>query len=98
MKAEELKNLIINILAEKPRFFDGVSVKDIKNLLGEHYHISISEKLIIKVMLELTKCENEEEEGFVCGDGSTLIFADDHGYEESKMRGLHRYGWYNLTL
>lgn len=33
MKAEKLKFIIINILAEKPRFFDGVCAKDIKNLL-----------------------------------------------------------------
>ncbi|MEA5595763.1 hypothetical protein [Rivularia sp. UHCC 0363] len=99
MKAEELKNKIVDILKNvNPRFFDGVRVKDIKKLLLEHYDISVSERTIIKVMLELTKCEDEEKDGFICGDGSTLIFADDHECENFKMRGLHRYGWYNLTL
>ncbi|NJL64760.1 MAG: hypothetical protein HC903_26800 [Methylacidiphilales bacterium] len=97
MKAEELKTKIVNILTnENPRFFDGVSVKEIKDLLFKNYNISASERIIIKVMLELTKFENEEEYGFLCGDGTYLIFADDHGYEESKMRGVHKYRWYNL--
>lgn len=53
MKAEQLKTLIINILNEKPRFFDGVCAKNIKNLLLEHYEISVSERTIIKVMMEI---------------------------------------------
>lgn len=53
MKAEQLKTLIINIFNEKPRFFDSVCAKDIKNLLLEHYKISVSERTIIKVMMEI---------------------------------------------
>lgn len=55
MKAEELKNLIISIIQEKPRFFDHVCTKDIKALLLEHYNISVSEKMIIKVMMQVVE-------------------------------------------
>lgn len=98
MKAEELKTKIVDILTNiNPTFFDGVTVKDIKKLLAEHFQISASEKMIIKVMLELTKVEKDDErEGFLCGDGSYLIFADDHDWVDSKMRGLHKYRWFNL--
>jgi len=53
VKAEELKTLVINILQEKPRFFDHVCTKDIKALLLEHYNISVSEKMIIKKLEEI---------------------------------------------
>jgi hypothetical protein len=98
MKTQELEKLIVSILAEKPRLFDYVRVKDIKRLLTEHCQVTASEKMIVGVMLKLTNCQNPETEGFVCGDGSTLIFVDDHGCEGSKLRGIHHYGWYNLTL
>ncbi|WP_017741912.1 hypothetical protein [Scytonema hofmannii] len=74
MKAEQLKNLIINILNERPRFFDGVCAKDIKKLLLEHDDISVSERTIIKVMMEIIE-EGQNKFGgnvYVCGDGSTL--------------------------
>jgi FKBP-type peptidyl-prolyl cis-trans isomerase (trigger factor) len=100
MKAEELKNKIIDILNEKPRLFDHVRVKDIQNLLLEHYDISVSERTIIKAMKSLLgEAEKETgDEGYLCSDGSSLLFADDHEWGDSKMRGLHKYGWYNMTL
>ena len=98
MKSEDLKAKIVDILTnDNPHFFDGVTVKNIKQLLAEHYQIYASERMIIKVMLELTKFEEDDErEGFLCGDGTYLIFSDDHGWGDSKMRGLHKYAWFNL--
>jgi hypothetical protein len=98
MKSEKLKKLIINILNEKPRFFDGVCAKDIKNLLLEHYEISVSERAIIKVMMEIID-EGQSKfggSGYVCGDDSTLTWADEHSNANSKLRGLHKYWWFNI--
>ncbi len=94
MKPEELKNLIISILDEKPRFFDGVRVKDIQNLLLEHYDTSVTERTIIKAMKSLIDegVKQTGSEGYLCKDGSSLLFADDHEWADSKMRGLHKYG------
>ncbi|MCC5640865.1 hypothetical protein LC593_34575 [Nostoc sp. CHAB 5844] len=98
MKAEKLKNLIINILSEKPRFFDGVCAQDIKSLLSDNYSISVSERIIVKVFMEIVN-EGQNKfggSGYVCGDGSTLTWSDEHGNANSKMRGLHKYWWFNI--
>jgi hypothetical protein len=99
MKAEELKNQIISILDEKPRLFDHVRVKDIQNLLKD-YDISASERIIIKVMKQIIEEGQKESgsEGYLCSDGSTLLFADEHDCADSKMRGLHKYAWYNIKF
>lgn len=34
--------------------------------------------------------------GYVCGDDSTLTWADEHSNANSKMRGLHKYWWFNI--
>ncbi|BAY14223.1 hypothetical protein [Calothrix sp. NIES-2098] len=98
MKAEELKELIINILQEKPRFFDHVNTKDVKALLLEHYNISVSEKMVIKVMMEIVKegINKFGGDGYECGDGSTLTWSDEHEVAGSKMTGLHKYWWFNI--
>ncbi|MBD2303054.1 hypothetical protein [Nostoc sp. FACHB-190] len=98
MKSEELKTFIINILAEKPRFFDGVCAQDIKKLLLDNYNISVSEKTIIKAMMEIIEegINKFGGDGYVCGDNSTLTWSDEHGNANSKMRGLHKYWWFNI--
>lgn len=98
MKSEQLKNLIISILQEKPRFFDHVCTKDIKALLLEHYNISVSEKMIIKVMMQVVEegVSKFGGDGYECGDGSTLTWADEHAVAGSKMTGIHKYWWFNI--
>jgi hypothetical protein len=93
MKAEEVKNLIICILQEKPRFFDHVNTKEVKALLLEHYNISVSERMVIKVMMQVVEEGKTKfgDYGYVCGDGSTLTWADEHEVAGSKMTGVHKY-------
>jgi hypothetical protein len=94
MKATDLKELIVKILQEKPRLFDGVCVKDIKSLLLEHYKVSVSDRIIIKVMMELTRYA--EGDGHECGDGSVLVWGDEHMVCGSKLHGIHKYWWANM--
>lgn len=97
IKRYELQGIIVNLLKnEDPRAFDGVKVKDIKSMMLEKFDVTASDKMIIDIMKELTDFEDVERDGFVCGDDSVLVLADDHGYEESKLRGIHRYSWFNL--
>lgn len=35
-------------------------------------------------------------DGYECGDGSTLTWADEHTVAGSKMTGLHKYWWFNI--
>jgi hypothetical protein len=94
VKAPDLKELIVKILQDKPRLFDGVCVKDIKNLLLEHHKINVSERMIIKVMMELTRYA--EGDGHECGDGSILTWGDEHMVSGSKLHGIHKYWWANM--
>jgi hypothetical protein len=54
--------------------------------------------VIVKVMMEIIE-EGENKlggDGFICGDGSTLTWSDEHGNADSKMKGLHKYWWFNI--
>ncbi|KYC41177.1 hypothetical protein WA1_03570 [Scytonema hofmannii PCC 7110] len=50
MKAEQLKNLIVNILNEQPRFFDGVCAPDFSWHL-ENTILSFSQTLIFTLAI-----------------------------------------------
>ncbi|KYC41176.1 hypothetical protein WA1_03565 [Scytonema hofmannii PCC 7110] len=75
-----------------------VCAQDIKKLLLDHYDISVSERTIVKVMMEIIE-EGQNKfgsDGYVCGDDSTLTWSDEHGNVDSKLKGIHKYWWFNM--
>jgi hypothetical protein len=50
--------------------------------------------MIIKVMMELTRYA--EGDDLECGDGSVLVWGDEHMVCGSKLHGIHKYWWANM--
>ena len=91
MKTEQLKAKIKEIIDNEPRFIDQISTRQLKEKLAAKKEIKCSIPMLNKVMLSIT---SETPDGYPVKTGGNLVMGDEHGYGDSKMKGLHKYGWF----
>ena len=92
MKFNELTNEIKAIMEdENVRWFNGITTKDLKEVLESEKGIKCSIQMLNKVMLAIT---SETPDGYPSKRGN-VVMGDDHGCGNNRQFvGIHRYWWF----